>query len=126
LVESKLDRRSFLRVAGTSLSIGALYSVFAPLARGAGNELLTRTMAQLNGEAPAPFSFIQLSDTHVGFNGPPDPLGTRAFESAVATINGLKRRPELVIITGDLTHDADTTDEHAQALQAVQADRWQN
>jgi hypothetical protein len=88
-MESKYDRRTFLRVAGTSLSIGALYSVFAPLAHGAAKEALTRTLADLNGEAPAPFSFIQLSDTHVGFNGPPDPLGTRAFESAVATINGL-------------------------------------
>jgi predicted phosphodiesterase len=114
LMENKFDRRSFLRIAGTSLSIGALYSVFAPLARGAGQEVLTRTMAELNGEAPSPFSFIQLSDTHVGFNGPPDPLGTRAFESAVASINALKRRPELVIITGDLTHDADTPDEHAK------------
>jgi len=50
----------------------------------------------------------------VGFNGPPDPLGTKAFESAVATINGLKNRPELVIVTGDLTHDADSPDEHAK------------
>ena len=113
-MEGKFDRRTFLRVAGTSLSIGALYSVFAPLAHGAGEQVLTRTLAELNGEAPSPFSFIQLSDTHVGFNGPPDPLGTRAFESAVATINGLKRRPELVIITGDLTHDADSPDEHAK------------
>ncbi len=113
-MESKYDRRTFLRVAGTSLSIGALYSVFAPLAHGAGKELFTRTMAELNGEAPAPFSFMQLSDTHVGFNGPPDPLGTKAFENAVATINGLKKRPELVIITGDLTHDADSPDEHAK------------
>ncbi|MGO9601802.1 MAG: metallophosphoesterase family protein [Candidatus Binataceae bacterium] len=59
-------------------------------------------------------SFIQLSDTHVGFNGPPDPLGTKAFENAVATINGLKHRPELVIVTGDLTHDAESPDEHAK------------
>ena len=109
-----LDRRSFLRIAGTSLSIGAFYSVFAPLAHGAGSEIIKRTLGDLNGEAPAPFSFIQLSDTHVGFNGPPDPLGTRAFENAVATINKLGRRPELVIITGDLTHDADSRDEHAK------------
>jgi 3',5'-cyclic AMP phosphodiesterase CpdA len=114
LVENKFDRRSLLRVAGTSLSIGALYSVFPQLAHGAGSEVLTRTLAQLNGEAPAPFSLIQLSDTHVGFNGPPDPLGTKAFENAVATITRLKRRPELVIITGDLTHDADSSDEHAR------------
>ena len=114
LMENKFDRRSFLRVTGTALSIGALYSVFPALTRNAGAEGIVRTLAELNGEAPAPFSFIQLSDTHVGFNGPPDPLGTKAFESAVATINGLKTRPELVIVTGDLTHDADSADEHAK------------
>src|SRR5271169_2534110 len=113
-MQNRLDRRSFLRIAGTSLSIGALYSVFPAFTRSAGAQGIARTLAEPNGEAPAPFSFIQLSDTHVGFNGPPDPLGTKAFESAVATVNGLKRRPELVIVTGDLTHDADTTDEHAQ------------
>ena len=113
-MEPQLDRRSFLRVTGTALGIGALYSVFPALTRSAGAETIARTLAELNGEAPAPFSFIQLSDTHVGFNGPPDPLGTKAFETAVATINGLKNRPELVIVTGDLTHDADSSDEHAR------------
>jgi predicted phosphodiesterase len=113
-LENKFDRRSFLRVAGTSLSIGALYSVFPALTRSAGAQNVVRTLAELNGEAPAPFSFMQLSDTHVGFNGPPDPLGTKAFESAVATINGLKNKPELIIVTGDLTHDADSPDEHAK------------
>jgi predicted phosphodiesterase len=113
-MKGKYDRRSFLRVAGTSFGIGALYSVFPGLTRIAGAEGITRTLAELNGEAPAPFSFVQLSDPHVGFNGPPDPLGTKAFETAVATINGLKKRPELVIITGDLTHDADSPDEHAK------------
>src|ERR1700683_3661222 len=113
-METKLDRRSFLRVTGTALGIGALYSVFPALTRIAGAEGITRTLAELNGEAPAPFSFVQLSDPHAGSNGPPDPLGTKAFETAVAPINGLKKRPELVIITGDLTHDADSPDEHAK------------
>ncbi len=113
-MENKFDRRSFLRVSGTALGIGALYSVFPALTRSAAAEGVTRTLAELNGEAPAPFSFIQLSDTHVGFNGPPDPLGTKAFENAVATINRLKTRPELVIVTGDLTHDADSPEEHAK------------
>jgi hypothetical protein len=113
-MKAKFNRRSFLRVAGTSFGIGALYSVFPALTRSAGAEGIVRTLAELNGEAPAPFSFVQLSDSHVGFNGPPDPLGTKAFESAVATINGLKNPPELVIVTGDLTHDADSPDEHAK------------
>ena len=66
MLRNPLDRRSFLRIAGTSLSIGALYSAFAPLAHGAGGAILTRTLAELNGEAPGAFSFLQLSDTHVG------------------------------------------------------------
>ncbi|MGA9722889.1 MAG: hypothetical protein WBQ86_10560, partial [Candidatus Binatus sp.] len=69
-MENKFDRRSFLRVTGTALSIGALYSVFPALTPDAGAEGMLRTLADLNGEAPAPFSFMQLSDTHVGFNGP--------------------------------------------------------
>ena len=73
VLKSKLDRRSFLRVAGTSQGIGALCSVLPTLARGERTDRLTCTLAQLNGEVPAPFSFMQLSDTHVGFNGPPDP-----------------------------------------------------
>lgn len=113
-METKFDRRSFLRVTGTALGIGALYSVFPALRSSAGAEGITRTLAELNGESPAPFSFIQLSDTHVGFNGPPDPLGTKAFEGAVASINGLKTQPELVIVTGDLTHDIDNPDQHAK------------
>jgi hypothetical protein len=32
-----------------------------------------------NGEAPRSFTFAQFSDPHVGFQGPPDPLGTKAF-----------------------------------------------
>ena len=37
-MKAKFDRRSFLRVAGTSFGIGALYSVFPALTRSAGAE----------------------------------------------------------------------------------------
>src|SRR6202158_199790 len=119
-LENKFDRRSSRRVAGTSLSIGALYSVFPALTRSAGAQNIVRTLAELNGEAPAPFSFAQLSDTHVGFNGPPDPLGTLAFERAVEMINGLRERPELVLFTGDLTHDSENPGEHADRMRLFQ------
>src|SRR6202795_3823842 len=115
-MENRLDRRSFLRIAGTSLSIGALYSAVAPLAHGAGNDVITRTLAELNGEAPAPFSFIQLSDAHVGFNGPPDPLGTKAFERAVEMVNALPHQPDLVRFPGGLTHDSEDKDGHAKRM----------
>ena len=46
-------------------------------------------LGEADGERPRPFSLVQLSDAHVGFNGPPDPLGTKAFERAIELVNRL-------------------------------------
>jgi 3',5'-cyclic AMP phosphodiesterase CpdA len=113
----ELDRRSFLRIAGMSLGFGALYQVAGEMI--GENRLGARiasAMAAENGEAPSPFTFVQLSDTHVGFNGPPDPLGTKAFEQAVRQIAKLPQKPELVIFTGDLTHDSEQQDERVARM----------
>src|SRR5947209_5998319 len=120
-MSDRVDRRSFLKIAGTSLGIGALYRV-APLlgAEGEAGEV-ARRLWKKNGEKLKPFSFVQLSDTHVGFNGPPDPLGTQAFERAVEMINGLRHRPDLVLVTGDLTHDSEKPGEHAAWMRQFKA-----
>ncbi|HJW95885.1 MAG TPA: metallophosphoesterase [Thermoanaerobaculia bacterium] len=104
-----MDRRSFLKFSAASLGAGALLQ-FTPAQ--AAIPFFTRR----NGEAPSPFSFVQLSDTHVGFSGPPDPLGTKAFERAVDTINALDPLPDLVLFTGDLTHDSEDASEHAARM----------
>ncbi len=112
----KPDRRKFLRIAGAAIGCGALYR--AGWTPGSSAEA-DQTFAQIgrrSGEMPAAFSFVQLSDTHVGFQGPPDPLGSRAFERAVEMVNRIRPRPELAIFTGDLTHDADDRDEHARRM----------
>ncbi len=112
----KSDRRSFMKIAGTSLGIGVLYSaVPAAALTGEAGEMF-RFLGKRNGEKVTPFSFVQLSDAHVGFNGPPDPLGTKAFERAVEIVNALPNRPELVLFTGDLTHDTEDKDVHAQRM----------
>jgi 3',5'-cyclic AMP phosphodiesterase CpdA len=110
-----LDRRSFLKVSGTALGIGVLYTAAPVAASGEVGEMM-RTLGTKNGEVVTPFSFVQLSDAHVGFNGPPDPLGTKAFERAVEMINALPRQPDLVLFTGDLTHDTEDKDVHAQRM----------
>src|SRR4029077_15381552 len=54
------------------------------------------------------FYFVQLSDTHWGFNGPainPDSQGT--LRKAVAAVNGLDEQPDFVVFTGDLTQTTD-------------------
>jgi 3',5'-cyclic AMP phosphodiesterase CpdA len=108
------DRRSFLRIAGTSLGMGVLYSALPGAASDGETGEMFRLLGTANGERPSPFTFVQLSDAHVGFNGPPDPLGTKAFERAIEMVNALPQTPDLVLFTGDLTHDSEDKDEHAR------------
>ena len=54
------------------------------------------------------FYFVQLSDTHWGFDGPkinPDAQGT--LKKAIASVNSLEEQPDFVVFTGDLTHTTD-------------------
>lgn len=111
-----LDRRSFMKIAGSSLGMGALYQVLPGVASASTAEFLS-FLGKKTGEKMTPFSFLQLSDAHVGFAGPPDPLGTKAFERAVEMVNKLPQRPDLVLFTGDLTHDSEDKDVHAGRMQ---------
>src|SRR3954454_10163836 len=114
-MKKPFDRRSFLKVSGTALGIGVLYTAVPLVAGGETGEMM-RWIGKRNGEATSPFSFVQLSDAHVGFNGPPDLLGTKAFERAVEMINALPQQPDLVLFTGDLTHDTEDKDTHANRM----------
>jgi 3',5'-cyclic AMP phosphodiesterase CpdA len=53
---------------------------------------------------PAGFSFLQISDSHIGFNKPanPDALGT--LREAIGKVQAVKSRPAFLIHTGDITH----------------------
>ena len=89
------DRRNFLRCmawAGT----GVVWTV-------SGGVLSSRALAKAILE-PSDFHFVQISDTHIGFDkeANPDPVATA--REAIGRINALPVRPELVLHTGDLTH----------------------
>src|SRR5690348_5203065 len=62
----------------------------------------------LLGEARAAdstgFSFLQMSDSHIGFNkaANPDALGT--LREAVAKVKTITTKPSFIIHTGDITH----------------------
>ncbi|MEO8630024.1 MAG: metallophosphoesterase, partial [Betaproteobacteria bacterium] len=63
------------------------------------------------------FYFVQLSDTHWGFEGVainPDATGT--LIKAVAAVNSLSRQPDFVVFTGDLTHTTDDPKERRRRM----------
>jgi len=96
----KIDRRDFIRLAG----LGGI--VFAS---GLGIKTLAANSNSGAPNEPGEFSFVQLSDTHWGFDGPsinPDSQGT--LKKAVAAVNALDQQPDFVVFTGDLTHITET------------------
>lgn len=63
--------------------------------------------ASLVGSAQAAaggFSFVQVSDSHIGFNKPANPDPAATFAEALRKIQGLPKKPEFIIHTGDITH----------------------
>jgi len=50
-----------------------------------------------------PFSFVQVSDSHVGFAKPANPDAAATFKEAVAKIAALPEKPAFIIHTGDVS-----------------------
>jgi 3',5'-cyclic AMP phosphodiesterase CpdA len=56
-------------------------------------------------EAPAsPFTFLQISDSHVGFNKPANPDARGTLREAITKIRLLPEKPAFIIHTGDISH----------------------
>jgi len=65
--------------------------------------------SKLIGEAKAAdagFSFVQISDSHIGFDKPANPDARATLKEATAKIGGLGGKPAFLIHTGDITHTA--------------------
>src|SRR5262245_61575439 len=96
----EIDRRSFLQcMAWAGAGVVWTLSGGVPTSRALAKAALADA-ALAKGE----FHFVQISDTHVGFDKPanPDPVATA--RAAIAKVNALAERPAFVLHTGDLTH----------------------
>src|SRR6478609_10695471 len=49
-------------------------------------------------------TFLQISDSHVGFDKPANPHALGTLEEAIAKINALPQKPAFMIHTGDISH----------------------
>jgi hypothetical protein len=101
-MKSTIDRREFLQLAG----LGGV--VFASGLTGC---------AGVVGQSKADdFYFVQLSDSHWGFEGPPNPDAKVTLKKAVAAVNALTEPPDFVMFTGDLTHITEDARERRRRL----------
>src|SRR6266567_8949064 len=56
-----------------------------------------------SGGSGADFSFVQISDSHIGFNKPANPDVTATLQTAINKINAMPHKPDFIIHTGDLS-----------------------
>ena len=116
-----IDRRGFLECmawAGTGavcvLSGGVLKSY-------ALSDVLTQKVENLKGD----LSFVQISDSHIGFNKAANPDVTATLREAIAKVNALATPPAFVIHTGDLTQlsKPEEFDTLAESLKSLKTDQ---
>ena len=71
------------------------------------------------------FAFVQISDSHIGFDKAANPDVNATFQAAVDKINALDQQPDFILHTGDLSHLAkasefDTLDQLLRGLRQKQ------
>lgn len=94
-----VDRRGFLKCmawAGT----GVLCVMQGGVLKSYGLSRISEMGPTASGE----LSFVQISDSHMGFNKPANTDVVGTLKAAVDKINGLKNPPEFMLHTGDITH----------------------
>jgi 3',5'-cyclic AMP phosphodiesterase CpdA len=95
-----IDRRGFLRCmawAGTGAVCVLNGGVFTSYALGHGGE---KGVKIPQGE----LAFVQISDSHMGFDKPANSDVVATFQAAIDKINALPVAPEFILHTGDVTH----------------------
>jgi Icc protein len=62
-------------------------------------------LSEFSGHAsPGQLSFVQISDSHMGFNKPANPDVAITLQAAIDKINKLSVAPEFMLHTGDISH----------------------
>jgi Icc protein len=95
-----IDRRGFLKCmawAGTG--------AFCVMQGGVLKSYSMSRLPEINPQdMKGELSFVQISDSHMGFNKAANPDVAATLEAAVAKINALSTPPEFLLHTGDISH----------------------
>ena len=94
----RIDRRGFLECMAW-VGTGVVWTA-------AGGLLASRPLTSAAAaEAPADgFSFVQISDTHVGFKGEANKDAAATLQQVIDRVNAMRPAPAFLLHTGDQTH----------------------
>jgi len=93
-----IDRRGFLSCMAWA-GAGLVWTFSGGIAS---SRLFAATGHQVS--RPADFTFVQISDSHIGFDKSASADVTATCQAAIDKINALPVEPDLIIHTGDLSH----------------------
>jgi hypothetical protein len=97
------DRRGFLKCAAWA-GTGLLWTVSGGIPQ---SLLLSTANATERGsqrDLQRQLTFVQISDTHIGFSKPANPDPAATLRSAIAEIKAMSVPPAFILHTGDITH----------------------
>ncbi len=123
-----IDRRGFLECmawAGT----GVIWMMSGGILKSYGmSQMIDKSTGNLKKGIIMPksdFSFVQISDSHIGFNKAANPDVTGTLQAAIAKINAMPSAPNFILHTGDLSHlaQADEFDTLEQTLKSAKTDK---
>ena len=97
-----IDRRRFLDCMAWA-GAGVLWTVSGGIAASIPLDQALAAPKGAKAGGVKPFSFIQVSDSHIGFNKEPNPDARVTFREAVAKIGALPVTPDFILHTGDIT-----------------------
>src|SRR5579862_8159286 len=92
-----IDRRGLLHCMGWAGS-GALYLICGGVASSIGLDAALAKSPRPTGVKP--FTFLQISDSHIGFDKPANPDARATFREAIAKVKGLSVKPDFILHTG--------------------------
>ena len=95
--ENGVSRRRVLECM-TWAGTGVLWTISGGVPRSLG------LVDAANAAEPAGMTFLQISDSHVGFDKPANPNALGTLEEAINKINAMPKKPSFMIHTGDITH----------------------
>lgn len=95
--DAGVNRRKVLECM-TWAGAGVLWTISGGVPRSLG------IVGEAKAQAPSPLTFLQISDSHVGFDKAANPNVLETLGEAINKVKALSAKPAFMIHTGDITH----------------------